>query len=513
VLEADGIAKSYGGVRALDGARLRVRAGSVHGLLGENGAGKSTLVKVICGAVAPDAGTLRLDGREVAFASTADAARHGVAVVSQELSLFEDLDVLANLFPMREPRRGPFVARKEMARRARPVLADLGLDVPLRRPVGALSLAERQLVEVARGLITQPRVLILDEPTSALEQASTETLIAALRALRARRVAVVFVSHILDEALAVCDDITVLRDGRPALDGVPRERLTAADVIDAMLGERRRGRVPAVAGAPAARLRARVGEALEGADPAGALRLAGVRVDGRLDDVDLRAAPGEIVGLAGVAGAGHQTVLELVSGRRRPDAGAVLLPGGRPVPPGLRAAVAAGVALVPGDRRRHGLMLDKPLWENVGQVRSVALARDGPLVRRGGLRARAREHVARLQVRAPSVDERAERLSGGNQQKVVFAKWLDARPSVLLLDDPTRGVDVAAKAEMHELVRGAAGAGGVVLLTSTDLDELEALCHRVLVFHRGRVCAELAGERLLAHTLLEVMNTGVASVA
>jgi ABC-type sugar transport system ATPase subunit len=229
--------------------------------------------------------------------------------------------------------------------------------------------------------------------------------------------------------------------------------------------------------------------------------------------VSLRAKPGEIVGLAGVAGAGHQTVLELLSGRRRPDAGAVLLPGGRPVPAGLRAAIAAGVALVSGDRRRYGLMLDKPLWENIGQVRAVALARDGPLVRRRALRARAREHAARLQVRAPSVDEHAGRLSGGNQQKVVFAKWLDARPTVLLLDDPTRGVDVGAKAEMHELVRGAAAAGAVVLLTSTDLDELQALCHRVFVLHRGRLCAELAGDRLHARTVLEAMNTGVATAA
>jgi ABC-type sugar transport system ATPase subunit len=513
VLEAEGIAKAYGGVRALDGARLHVRAGSVHGLLGENGAGKSTLVKVVCGAVRPDAGTLRLDGREVAFASTADAARHGVAVVSQELSLFEDLDVLSNLFPMREPRRGPFVSRAEMARRARPVLADLGLDVALRQPVGALSLAQRQLVEVARALVTRPRVLILDEPTSALERASTETLMRTLRVLRERGVAVVFVSHILEEALALCDDITVLRDGRPVLDGVPRERLTAPAIVDAMLGERRRGRVPTVAGAPAERLRERVVETLDVSEPAGGLRLERVEVAGRLHGVSLRAAPGEIVGLAGVAGAGHQTVLELVAGRRGADAGAVLLPDGRPVPRGLRGAIAAGVALVSGDRRRYGLMLDKPLWENVGQVRAVALARDGLLVRRRALRARAREHLGRLQVRARSVDERAGRLSGGNQQKVVFAKWLDARPSVLLLDDPTRGVDVGAKAEMHELVRGAAAAGAVVLLVSTDLDELEALCHRVLVLHRGRICAELGGERLRAHAVLEAMNTGAVPAA
>ena len=509
MLEAEGIVKVYGGVRALDGAGLRVRPGTVHALVGGNGAGKSTLVKVISGAVRPDVGTVRLDGRPVTFASTADAARHGVAVVAQELSLFPDLDVLANLFPMREPRRGPFVRRGEMAARARPVLADLGLHVSLRRPVGDLSLAERQLVEVARALVMEPRVLILDEPTSALERAGTEALLRAVAVLRERRVAVVFVSHVVEEVLALCDEITVLRDGRPVLAGVPRADLTTGAIVDAMLGERAGAAAPAAAGALAA-----AGEAgVEAAGPANApagVRLEDVSVTGRLESVALHAAPGEIVGLAGVAGAGHETVLALVAGRRRADAGRVLLPGGRPVPRGPRGAIAAGVALVPGDRRRLGLMLDKPVWDNVAQVRAVALAGDGPVIRAHRLRARAREQAARLQVRPASVDAPAGALSGGNQQKVVFAKWLDAAPSVLLLDDPTRGVDVGATAEMHALIRGTATAGAVVLLTSTDLDELAGVCDRVLVFRRGRVAVELAGERLRPHALLDAMNGGLA---
>ncbi|MFL5939297.1 MAG: ATP-binding cassette domain-containing protein, partial [Gaiellaceae bacterium] len=353
VLEMRGITKRFPGVVANDHVDFDLRKGEVHALLGENGAGKSTLVKVIAGAVRPDAGTLRLDGREVSFDSTADAVRHGVAVVSQELSLFPDLDVMANLFPMREPRRGPFVRRSEMARRARPVLAELGLDVPLREPIGGLSLAERQLVEVAKALVTQPHVLILDEPTSALEQASTEALMKVLRVLRERQVAVVFVSHILEEVLALCDAVTVLRDGRPVLEGVPRSGLSAAAIVDAMLGERRRGAVPTAPEGEAEQLAESVTEMLEGAEAASAegadaLRLEDVRVAGRLDGVSVRAQPGEIVGLAGIAGAGHATVVELVSGQRRAESGAVLLPGGRPVPRGLRGAIGAGVALVSG---------------------------------------------------------------------------------------------------------------------------------------------------------------------
>jgi ABC-type sugar transport system ATPase subunit len=515
LLEAQGISKSYGGVVALNGANLMVRAGSVHALLGENGAGKSTLVKIIAGAIRPDAGVLRLDGKEVSFSTTATAARNGVAVVSQELSLFPTLDVLSNLFPMRELKRGPFVNRSAMAERARPVLSELGLDVGLRQLVGSLSLAERQLVEVAKALVTEPRVLILDEPTSALEAARTEALIGTLKIMRDRQVAVLFVSHILEEVMALCDEVTVLRDGNPVLEGARREDLTVQSIVDAMLGDREGGEgafAASGAGDVAAHIAGAVESAGDGAGTsAGALKLDGVTVKDRLGGVSLTAAPREVVGVAGLTGAGHSTVLELVSGQRRPDAGSVTLPGGRRVPRGLRSAIGASVALVTGDRRRFGLMLDKPLWENIGQVRAIAMARDGIIVRRRRMHANAREHVARLRVRTPSVDARAGQLSGGNQQKIVFAKWLDAQPSVLVLDDPTRGVDVGAKAEMHTLIRSAADAGAVVLLASTDLDELRQLCDRVLVFYRGRICAELSGDQLREHTLLEAMNTGQAA--
>jgi ABC-type sugar transport system ATPase subunit len=507
-LEAQHVRKTYGGVAALSDAGLRVRPGSVHALLGENGAGKSTLVKIITGAVRPDAGVLRLEGDDVAFPDTADAARHGVAVVSQELSLFPDLDVLSNLFPMREPRRGPFIDRRSMAEQARPVLAQLGLHVSLREPVGHLSLAQRQLLEVAKALITNPRVLILDEPTSALDAKASEVLLGILRVLRDRQVAVVFVSHILEEVMALCDEVTVLRDGRTVLDAKPRAELTIPAIVEAMLGERH-------AQLAASRPEATVDLSGTVAAPAGSapLTLESVSLEGKLADVSLTAAPGEVVGLAGVAGAGHQSVLELVAGLRRPTSGRITLPDGGGAPKGLRAAIARGVALVTGDRRRLGLMLDKPIWENAGQVQSVALARDGLRIRKRLLRARALDHVQRINIRTSTVEKSAGLLSGGNQQKVVLAKWLQTEPSVLLLDDPTRGVDIGAKAEMHGLVRSVADAGAVVLLCSTDVDELATLCDRVVVLHRGRVCAELVGESLRQHDILAAMNTGVAQPA
>jgi ABC-type sugar transport system ATPase subunit len=508
MLEAQDIRKAYGGVQALSGAGLTVRAGSVHALLGENGAGKSTLVKVIVGAVRPDSGVLRLDGREVSFSNTADAARNGVAAVSQELSLFADLDVLWNLFPMRERKRGPFIDRKAMERRARPVLDALGLEVGMRQQLGTLTLAERQLVEVAKALVTEPRVLILDEPTSALEASSVETLIDVLKVLRERQVAVVFVSHILEEVMQLCDEVTVLRDGSPVLQAEPRSRLTVSAMVHAMLGEK--GAADRVAGdGESTGLKEEMVHAIQPvSEGATRLSLKNVSVRDRLAGIDLEVAPGEIVGLAGLSGSGHLALLELLSGQHRLSAGEAVLPSGRKLPRSMHRAIGSGVAMVTGDRRRYGLMLDKPIWENIGQVRSVALAREGLRIRKRSMQRHAEGLVERLQVKAASVEEQAGQLSGGNQQKVVFAKWLDAQPSVLLLDDPTRGVDVGAKAEMHRIIRASADAGAIVLLASTDLEEIVELCDRVVVFFAGRICAELQGDSLGAHLLLEAMNTG-----
>jgi ABC-type sugar transport system ATPase subunit len=495
-LEALGVRKTYGGVTALAGVNLAVRPGTVHALLGENGAGKSTLVKVITGAVRPDAGVLRLEGREVAFANTAEAARSGVAVVSQELSLFPDLDVLGNLFTMRELRRGPLVDRAAMTRRAVPVLEELGLKVSPGELLGNLTLAERQLVEIAKALLTEPRVLVLDEPTSALEAAKSERLLSVLRVLRSRKVAVVFVSHILQEVMDLCDEVTVLRDGKQALQSVPIGELDVPKIVRAMLGDK-----------PGAK---NTEPLPKKADVGGKIRLERVSIPGIMQEVSLVARQGEILGLTGIAGAGHEGVIEVLAGLRKPSAGRATLPGGQAAPPDLRSAIKLGVAYVSGDRKRLGLMLDKPLWENIAQVRTVGLARDGVFLNTAALRTRAQTQVQNLGIRTASVEAEANSLSGGNQQKVVLAKWLEAHPTILLLDDPTRGVDVGAKAEIHALLRRSAGDGANVLLCSTDLDEMTELCDRVLVFFHGQVCAELSGETLNPRTLLEAMNTGSA---
>lgn len=495
MLEAEKLRKSYGGIAALKGVDFRVRAGSVHALVGENGAGKSTLVKILAGATSPDAGILRLAGQEMRFASTAAAATHGVAVVSQELSLFPDLDVLSNLFPVHAPTAGPFVARRRMWERARPVFEELDLELDPRTPVELLTLEQRQLLEIARALMIRPRVLILDEPTSALHAHETERLHEVLRTLRQRQVAVVYISHILEDVLSLCDEVTVLRDGERVVDAQPVATLSIDEIVRAMLGNK----APVQVQARAAR------QFVAGRC---ALRLEHVSVPGSLEDVTMEAPAGTIIGVAGLSGSGHREMLAVTAGALRPERGRIVLPDGALLRPGQRNAIQQGVALVPGDRQRIGLMLDKPVWDNVAQVRAVALHRAGTFLRTGQLRARARVHVDRLGIRTSSVDQEVGYLSGGNQQKVVFAKWLEADPSVLLLDDPTRGIDVGARSEIYVLMRNLAEQGTVQVLASTDPRELALICDRVFVFYRGRICAVLEPPHLDAHTILEVVNTG-----
>ncbi len=495
------IAKHYGGVVALDGVDLDIHAGEVHALLGANGAGKSTLVKILVGAAQPTAGTLALDGEPVGFDNVGQAAERGVAIVSQELNLFPDLDVLANLFLRREPLAGGVaIDRREMRRRARPIMEAVGLAVDVDRPVGALRLGEQQLVEIARALLGDPGILILDEPTSALQAAETDRLLAVVRSLRDRGVGVVYVSHFLEDVFAVADRITILRSGRVVIARRPRGEMTIAGTVGHMLGEAhaRAAPVARTVGGPAA------GRPLE---------LAGVAIDGVLEPLDLIAHPGEVVGLAGLEGSGAHAVLDLVFGRRRPDRGTIALPGRGAAARTMTGAVRAGVAYVPADRKRLGLMLERTVADNVSSVSGGPLRRMGVVLRSRAIRRRAVHWQQALKITMRAPDARAGELSGGNQQKVLFAKWLEADPSVVLLDDPSRGVDVGAKDELHAIIADIAARGRVVMYTSSDLEEMAGVCDRVIVFFAGRAVGEVAGAELSGHRLLEAINVGSVAAA
>lgn len=491
--EARSVRKTYAPTIALHGADITVQGGMVHGLLGENGAGKSTLVKIMTGGARPDSGDLFLNGRPVTFSNVTEAVESGVAVVTQEFSLFPHLDVLSNLFPMREPRRGPFIDRAEMATRAVPILEQLKVDVPLRWPVERLTLAQRQLVEIAKALLTEPSVLVLDEPTSALEAGSRDTLLSILRVLRDRNVGVLFVSHILEEVMGLCDVVTVLRNGHVVVEGVPMSEMAIDDLVEAITGRRN---PPQTRQTRKASTEGRV-----------VLRFEDVTVGRRLRGASFEVRQGELVGLAGLVGSGNEEALKVAAGMIRPQAGSVTLKGG-PLPKSVAGVVRAGAGFVSGDRHRFGIAPDKPVWWNIAQVRAMALVRDGLIIRIERLRERAWAQVERLGIRTPSSDVAASHLSGGNQQKVAIAKWLDAEQSVMFLDDPTRGVDIGARNEIHRVMREMVESGATLVMASTDLEELILTCDRILVFYRGRVCAELKGDDLDVPTLLEVMNIG-----
>jgi len=505
VLIASGLHMEFGPTKALSDVSMEVRSGEVHALLGANGAGKSTLVKILAGVQRPSSGDLSLDGERVSFRSGQQAIEAGIATVSQELNLFPDLSVLENLFLSREPLRGGAVVdRSAMRALASPVLSEVGLTGGvLNRPLRSLSLGARQLVEIARALLENPRVLILDEPTSALKAAETQRLLDVVRNLRSRDVAVVFVSHFLEDVFKIADVVTILRNGRVTGHAMPLAELTQTSVITAMLGERgtrragvgRAGRARGIPSAP---------------KDAGPLVLTGASSRGVLDPVTLTAQPGEVVGLAGLEGSGASEVLRLIFGQLPLSGGSVKLPSGRKAARSMLGAVRSGVAYVPADRKADGLILDFAIFENITMVTAGPLHRLGFLPRSRYKRARAQDWQERLAVSAASSALPVGSLSGGNQQKVVLAKWLETAPSLVLLDDPTRGVDVGAKPDLLGIIRDVADSGRVVLYASTDFDEMARLCDRVVVFYRRAAIGELRPP-LSEHLLLEAVTRGVLS--
>jgi ABC-type sugar transport system ATPase subunit len=484
--------KRYGGVIALDGLSLDVSPGTIHAIVGENGAGKSTLMKVLAGVVRPDAGQILLEGREVSMDSPAVARRRGVGIVYQELSLFPQRSVLANLFINREPKRRGLVSTEAMRDLSREMLDRLGLHVDVNAPVGGLSIGEQQLVELARVLLEEPRLLILDEPNSALNERETERLFAVLRQLRDRGGTMLYVSHRLEEVFAISDRVTVTRNGKDVWTQ-DRKALTIPQVIDAMIGahhdELFPPPLPSRRTGPPQELRV---EKLSGAE---------------LRDVSFTARSGEIVGLAGLEGAGVSTLVNILFGARRPRSGAVTYPDGRGLPRSATEAARRAVCLVPADRRRNGLMLDQNIFFNISHVVMGAL-KGTPWFSRGEARARARRQIARLRIKTRSPDTPVNHLSGGNQQKVVIGKWLEISPQVILLDDPTRGVDVGAKREIYELIRQMSADGRIVIFSSTELSELVGLCDRILILYRGGLAGQVAGGSVDSHTLLHLINTG-----
>lgn len=490
-MEMTDIRKSFGSIPVLKRVSFELARGEVHALMGGNGAGKSTLMKILTGVYTRDSGTVRIDGQEVDLHDAVSAERAGIAMIFQEFSLIPTLTVAQNIFLRREPRIGgtPFINNAEMVRRSRAILEELGVDIDPETPAGTLSVGYMQIVEIAKALSKNARILVMDEPTSSLSESETEALFSLVRKLKASGISIVYISHRMAEILANCDRVTVMRDGETVMTE-NCEGLTVDEIVDAMLG----------AGNAAS---FEWHERPEQPDAAPILEVRGLSLPPRVSDVNFSIRPGEIVGLAGLMGSGRTEIAEAIFGRRTPAAGTILFDG-KPLN-GQQDAIERGIALVPEDRRKMGLVLDHSVKDNILLPNLHRFTRH-LLVQDAEVQRAVDATIRGLSIKTDNAEKLARLLSGGNQQKIVIGKWLARSPRLLILDEPTIGVDIGAKSEIVDTVRRMADAGAAVLLISSELEEIMAISDRILVLHNGRIAQEMkrrnvASEEELHHAI------------
>ena len=486
ILEFDRVTRSFSGVQALRDVSFAIRHGEVHALVGENGAGKSTLIKIVAGALAPDRGVVRFHGRPADFHRPSQSQAAGISVIHQELNLLPLMSVAENLYLGREPRRGPFVDWSTLRARARDALARVGLGLDPRVRVERLSIAEKQLVEIAKALTFDAQVILMDEPSATLTDQELARLFDIIRGLKAHGVTILYISHRLEEIFEIADRVTVLRDGehiatRPVAD------LDRRELIRMMVGRELEDEFP--------ERHAAIGPEL--------LQVVGLTAGDRVRDASFVLHRGEVLGLAGLVGAGRTELARAIFGADPIDAGFIVLDGQYVRIRSCAEAIRLGLALLTEDRKEQGLHLDLGIHQNISLVNLGELVRLG-LLRLGEERRVAGRYVGELDIRTPSVTQHVRNLSGGNQQKVVLAKWLFSDARVLLFDEPTRGIDVGAKYEIYLLVNRLAERGMGVLLISSELPELIGLCDRILVMAQGRIVGEVCGEDMTQERVMEL---------
>jgi rhamnose transport system ATP-binding protein len=496
VLALKDVSKSFGAVRALRDVSLELFPGEVHALAGENGAGKSTLIKTLAGVHRPDAGQVLLDGAPVAFHGPGDARDAGIAVIYQEPTLFPDLSIAENVVMGYHPLGGlKRIDRREMHRRVQGLLDRLGVRLDPERPVRGLSIADQQIVEIAKALSFDARILIMDEPTAALSGPEVERLFNVTRTLRDHGAAVLFISHRLDEVFTLCDTATVMRDGAVVHDARIAD-MTPDEMVRRMVGRELSTLYPkqdADVGAPV-------------------LNVHRLTREGVFFDVSFDVRAGEIVALAGLVGAGRSEVARAIFGIDKADAGHVEVAGKR-LPPGKpTAAMRTGIGFVPEDRRQQGLVMDLSIARNTALTRLSALTRIG-LIRSSDEDTLAREWATRMQLKFHRLGDSVGTLSGGNQQKVVLGKWLATDPKLLIVDEPTRGIDVGTKSEVHRMLSELAGRGLAVLMISSELPEVLGMADRVYVMREGRLTGELSRAEANEESVIRLATAPVGEVA
>lgn len=473
-LEMRGIDKSFAGNIVLSNVGFAAQSGEVHALVGENGAGKSTLMKILSGVHQPDAGEIAIDGKPVHFSRPADALAAGVAMIYQELSLAPHLTVAENIFLGREPRRfNALIDHKTTNERAAALLADYGFKLNPKSKVSRLSAAKRQLVEITRAIVEAKRVIVMDEPTSSLTTHEVDELFRLIRDLKSRGLAIIYISHRLEELEEIADRLTILRDGNVVYTG-SWGQISTDEMIRHMAGRELKEIFPP--------RNAQIGPVK--------LKVNGFSRDGAFSDVTFVARAGEVVGIAGLAGAGRTELVEAVFGAHPPDRGEVLVDGERLAPQRPSKSVVEGLTLLTEDRKRTGLCLSLPVTTNVTLANVKSIVRGGRLNRKLELDA-TNGYIRNLHIQPPQPYKAVARFSGGNQQKVVLARWLHAKTRVFLLDEPTRGVDVAARSEIYRAINELAESGAAIVMVSSDLPELLGMADRILVMRRGKLVAEV----------------------
>jgi rhamnose transport system ATP-binding protein len=500
LLTLENVSRHFPGVKALDNVHFEVRPGEVHALLGENGAGKSTLIKIISGVHKPDSGLMKLDGQPVSFANPREAQARGIATIYQELSLYPELTVAENIFMGHAPRRrlGPFSMMDwgAMFDQTHALLESLNItDLDVRRKVGNLTVGNRQRVEIAKALSLNARVLIMDEPTAALTEADVQRLFEIVRLLRGRGVAIIYISHRLAEVFELCDRVTVLRDGQ-YIDTRPVSATSESDLVSMMVGRTIDNLFP--------KTEAPIGQTV--------LEVRGLRRKPMTQGVSLTVRAGEILGLAGLVGSGRSELAQVIFGFTPAEGGEIWIDGKRVSIRNPGEAMQCGVAYVPEDRGTQGLVRQMRVRENVSLTVLRSLTQGGFINGRQE-RTLAQDKVKEMAVRTPSIEQVVGKLSGGNQQKIVVSKWLATRPRVLIMDEPTRGIDVGAKAEIHRLMCDLARQGMAIIMISSELPEVLGMSDRVLVMRGGRIVAEFSREQATQQAVVTAMMSETGSTA